>query len=65
MTLHDMTTRAVSKGMNREEAVNRLHEGFARHTGNNLAYFLHYWGYATEAKAHMIAAEHAAMLARI
>jgi hypothetical protein len=65
MTLHDMTTRAVSKGMNRDEAVTRLFEGFARHTGDNLAYYLHYWGFATEAKAEMIAAEHTAMLARM
>jgi hypothetical protein len=51
--------------MKREEAVTRLFEGFDRHTGDNLAYYLHYWGFATEAKAEMIAAEHTAMLARM
>jgi hypothetical protein len=65
MTLHDMTTRAVSKGMNRDEAVNRLHEGFARHTGDNLVYFLVYWGFATEATAEKIAAEYDARLASV
>ena len=65
MTLHEMTTRAVSKGMNREEAVALLQEGFDRHMGDNLAYFLTYWGFATDKKADMIAAEHKAMLDRM
>ena len=65
MTLDEMTTRAVSKGMNRADAVNRLHEGFALLTGDNLAFYLTYWGFATETKAHAIAAEHQAMLARV
>tara|TARA_R110000868_G_scaffold292763_1_gene553289 strand:+ start:223 stop:420 length:198 start_codon:yes stop_codon:yes gene_type:complete len=65
MTLHEMTARAVSKGMNRTEAVAKLEEGFDRHMGDNLAYFLNYWGFATEAKANMIAAEHKAMLDRM
>jgi hypothetical protein len=60
-----MTERAVSKGFNRDEAVELLHKGFANHTGDNLAYYLVYWGFATSKKAHAIAAEHAAMLARI
>jgi class 3 adenylate cyclase len=65
MTLHEMTERAVSKGFNRDEAVARLHEAFAKHAGDNLAYYLVYWGFATSKKANAIAAEHAAMLARI
>lgn len=65
MTLHEMTERAVSKGMNRADAVARLEEGFDRHMGDNLAYYLNYWGFATEKKAIMIAAEHKAMLDRM
>jgi hypothetical protein len=65
MTLEEMTARAVSKGFNRKEAVERLHEGFAKHSGSNLAYFLHYWGFATSKKAQMIADEHSAMMARM
>lgn len=65
MTLDEMTARAVSKGFNRDDAVARLHEGFAKHSGDNLAYYLVYWGFATGKKADMIATEHAAMLARM
>jgi NTP pyrophosphatase (non-canonical NTP hydrolase) len=65
MTLHEMTTRAVSKGMNRQEAVTRLEEGFKRHTGDNLAYYLAYWNFATEKKAEAIAAEYDSYLARL
>jgi hypothetical protein len=64
MTLHEMTERAVSKGHNRAESVARLQEGFARHTGDNLAYYLVYWGFATDKKADLIAAEYDALLAR-
>ena len=65
MTLEEMTARAVSKGFNRDDAVRRLHEGFSRHSGDNLAYYLIYWNFATPAKADKIAKEHADMLARV
>jgi hypothetical protein len=64
MTLEEMTQRAVSKGMNRAEAVALLQEGFSRHMGDNLACFLYYWGFATSKKADLIAAEHKAMIDR-
>lgn len=64
MTIHEMTERAVSKGFNREESIQRLFEGFERHTGANLAYYLEHWGFATERKAQQIAAEHQEMLNR-
>ena len=64
MTLSEMTSRAVFKGMSREDAVTRLQEGFANHTGDSLVCYLTYWGFATESKAGIIAAEHQAMLAR-
>jgi hypothetical protein len=65
MTLHEMTERAVSKGMNRADAVARLEEGFDRHMGDNLICYLTYWGFATPKKAEAIAAEHKAMLDRM
>lgn len=64
MTIHEMTERAVSKGQNRAEAVARLFEGFERHAGENLAYYLVYWNFATPAKADKVVAEHTAMMAR-
>jgi hypothetical protein len=65
MTLHEMTARAVSKGMNRTEAVALLEQCFDRHMGDNLAYMLNYWGFATENKANKVAAEHMEMLNRM
>lgn len=64
MTLEEMTQRAVSKGFNRKEAVERLFEGFQKHSGENLAYYLHYWGFATEKQADLIAKEHKALIDR-
>jgi hypothetical protein len=64
MTLHEMTERAVSKGQNRKEAAELLFQGFDRHSGENLAYFLVYNNFATPAKADKIVAEHTAMMAR-
>ena len=64
MTLEEMTQRAVSKGFNRKEAVERLFEGFQKHRGDNLAYYLHYWGFATEKQAGLIAEEYEALLNR-
>ena len=65
MTLDEMTKRAMSQGMSRRDAVQKLQDGFARHGGDNLAYYLHYWGFATEKKAHAIATEYADYLARM
>jgi hypothetical protein len=53
-----MTQRAVSKGFNRDEAVERLFQGFKAHRGDNLVTYLVYWGFATEKKAEAIAAEY-------
>ena len=64
MTLHEMTERAVAQGHNRAESIERLYEGFKNHSGANLAYYLQHWGFATERKAHLIAAEHQEMLNR-
>jgi len=62
MTLHEMTERAVSKGQNRAEAVERLYEGFKNHRGDNLAYYLTYWNFCTSKQADKVAAEYDAKI---